>query len=393
MPSWSNWSGKQRANIAQLHFLRSEEDAQALVQRISQDRGQLRVAGATHSHSPLLVNPDGVIADLRGLTGVVSADRASLSAWVWGGSRIYALGRALAEHGMALHNQGDIDEQAIAGATATGTHGTGARLKNLSSAVIGARIVRADGEVVCCDAHEHSDIWQAARLHLGALGVITQLRLALKPIYKLREKAWQAPLAEILEQAREHTTGNRHFEFFWFPQTDTANVKTINETNDAPEYPIASEGERCAWSHEVLPNHRPHRHTEMEYSVPAEQGPACMLAIQALLHKRFPEIVWPVEYRSVAGDDVWLSPAMGRPTVTISVHQAIELDDEPYFRACEDIFLAHDGRPHWGKVNYLTGQQLAQRHEHWQDWWRVRDQLDPNGIFLNPYLKGLRDTH
>ena len=118
-----------------------------------------------------------------------------------------------------------------------------------------------------------------------------------------------------------------------------------------------------------------------------------MLAIQALLHKRFPEIVWPVEYRSVAGDDVWLSPAMGRPTVTISVHQAIELDDEPYFRACEDIFLAHDGRPHWGKVNYLTGQQLAQRHEHWQDWWRVRDQLDPNGIFLNPYLKGLRDTH
>jgi len=392
MPQWSNWSGKQSAGIANLHFIRSEEDAQALVRRASDEGHTLRVAGATHSHSPLLVNPAGIIADPKGLAGVVSTDADSRSAWVWSGSRIFALGRALAEQGLALHNQGDIDEQTIAGATATGTHGTGARLKNLSSAVIGARIVTASGEIISCDAHHETDVWQAARLHLGALGLITQLRLALKPSYKLREQTWKQPLQAALQEQAERSAAHRHFEFFWFPQTDTATVKVIDETNDSPEYPLAGEGERCAWSFEVLPNHRPHRHTEMEYSVPAEQGPDCMRALQNLLRTRFPDVVWPVEYRAQAADDVWLSPASGRATVTLSVHQAIDQDDEPYFRACEEIFLAHDGRPHWGKVNYLTGDQLAERHSHWDDWWQVRNRLDPNGGFLNPYLSKLRTT-
>ena len=389
MPHWSNWSGKQRAKIAGLHFLRSEADAQALIKRADAAGQTVRVAGATHSHSPLLVNPDGLILDAQGLAGVVASDTASLSAWVWAGTRIFALGAALADQGMALHNQGDIDEQAIAGATATGTHGTGAGLRNLSSAVIGARIVCANGDIITVDAHQEIDVWQAARLHLGALGLITQLRLALKPSYKLREQSWQAPLNDVLQQAQQGAE-QRHFEFFWYPQTDTANVKTIDETKDAPEYPLAEEGSRCAWSYEVLPNHRPHLHTEMEYSVPVEQGPACMLALQKLLQTRFPDVVWPVEYRLQAGDDVWLSPANGRATATISVHQAVELDDEPYFRACEEIFLAHDGRPHWGKVNYLSGQQLAERHPQWDDWWAVRDRLDPRQTFLNPYLKSLR---
>jgi L-gulonolactone oxidase len=165
--------------------------------------------------------------------------------------------------------------------------------------------------------------------------------------------------------------------------------KRIDETDDPPEYPLA-EGTRCAWSYEVLPSHRPDPHTEMEYSVPAERGPQCFAEIRELVTTRFPELTWPLEYRTVAADDVWLSMAHGRPTVTISVHQDAALDDEAVFRACEEVFLRHEGRPHWGKVHYLGGDVLAERHPHWRQWWRVRDAHDPDGTFLNDALEAWR---
>jgi FAD/FMN-containing dehydrogenase len=128
----------------------------------------------------------------------------------------------------------------------------------------------------------------------------------------------------------------------------------------------------------------------MEYSVPAGAGPECMAAIRDLIRRDFPDLRWPVEYRTVAADDVWLSMAFGRPTVTISVHQDIAEDEEPYFRACEEVFLTFGGRPHWGKVNYLNGDQLAGCYPHWLDWWKARDNLDPDGVFLNDYLRSIR---
>lgn len=130
----------------------------------------------------------------------------------------------------------------------------------------------------------------------------------------------------------------------------------------------------------------------MEYSVAAEDGPACMRDIAKLLREKFPEVRWPVEYRTLAADDVWMSTAYQRPTVTISVHQGVDAPDEPYFRACEEIFLAYQGLPHWGKVNYLSGAQLAAGHAKWQDWWAVRDQVDPTEVFLNPYLSGVKQS-
>ncbi|MEM7078869.1 MAG: D-arabinono-1,4-lactone oxidase [Pseudomonadota bacterium] len=389
MPAWNNWSGKLAAKPNDIVFLRSEADARALAAQADRAGRSIRTAGATHSHAPLVLHDD-IIANAQGLAGVESVDAQTQSAWVGAGSRIFTLGNALHRHGLALHNQGDIDQQAIGGATATGTHGTGRNLRNLSSAVLGARIALADGSVVACDANHENALWEAARLHLGAFGIVTALQLQLRPVYRLRERGWREPLDDLLANVEKHVNDNRHFEFFWYPRTDEASAKVINETEDACVYPLAAEGERCAWSHEVLPNHRPHPHTEMEYSIPAAHGPACMRAIAELLEQTFSDIQWPVEYRTLATDDVWLSTACGRDTVTISVHQDVRLDDEPYFRACEEIFLHYEGRPHWGKVNYLNAQQLADLHPHWADWWRVRDAVDPNGTFLNQYLRDLR---
>jgi FAD/FMN-containing dehydrogenase len=389
MPTWSNWSGRQRARPTAIHFVRSETDAQALVRDAAASGTSIRVAGAGHSHAPLVIN-DGIIVDASGLAGVIEIDAAARRAWVWAGTPIHTLGRPLHDAGLALRNQGDIDRQAIAGAVATGTHGSGRLLQNLSAAVTGARLVLASGEIADCAANENSDLWQVARLNLGAVGIVTRLELQLREAYKLAERGWSEAYEALQPKFDELINATRHFEFFWYPHNDTAIAKAIEETDAEPIYPLAEEGARCAWNYEVLPNHRPHRHTEMEYSVPAESGPACLAAIRDLIRSDFPELQWPVEYRTVAADDVWLSMAYERPTVTVSVHQDINEDDEPYFRACEAIFLSFDGRPHWGKVNYLDGAQLAACHPRWHDWWAVRDQVDPDQLFLNDYLRAIR---
>jgi len=389
MVSWTNWSGRWRGRPSTLQFIRSEADAAAVVQAAAAAGQTLRVAGAGHSHSPL-VPTDGIIVDAAGLAGVIDYDPETQRAWVWAGTRIYALGRPLHEAGLAMQNQGDIDRQSIAGAIATGTHGTGAGLKNLSASVTGARLVLASGAIVDCSATDNPELWQIARLNLGAVGLLTRLQLQLRPAYRLHERSWSVPFEALHPQLTSLVTQSRHFEFFWYPHNDTAVAKSIDETSEPAQYPLAQEGSRLAWSYEVLPNHRPHLHTEMEYSVPAADGPACLTDIRRLIQQDFPDLRWPVEYRTVAADDVWLSTAYQRPTVTISVHQDINEDDEPYFRACEEIFLSYAGRPHWGKVNYLDAAAMARAHPCWAQWWQARDAADPGGLFVNGYLDRLR---
>ncbi|MEM8923139.1 MAG: D-arabinono-1,4-lactone oxidase [Actinomycetota bacterium] len=371
--------------------LRSEADAAALAASVAAGGGTLRVAGAGHSHMPLV--PEETIVDVSALSGVLAVDHDAIggpTVTVGAGTPIHALGPALHRHGLALQNQGDIDRQLIGGATGTGTHGTGADLGGFSSVVLGARIATAGGDLVDCSPTAEPELWQAARLHLGALGIMTQLTLAVRPAYRLREQGERSSLDQVLPSLGERSRLSRHFEFFWFPTRDLAVIKVIEETDDAPEYPLAEEGSRVGWNYEVLPNHRTWLHTEMEYSVPIDQGPACLAAIRRLLADDHPDMGWPVEYRTLAADDVWLSTARDRPTVTISLHLPVDDDERPLFAAAEEVFRSFDGRPHWGKVNYLTGAELASMHADWDRWWAVRDRIDPSGAFLNDYLRSIR---
>ena len=140
----------------------------------------------------------------------------------------------------------------------------------------------------------------------------------------------------------------------------------------------------------MLANERAEKHTEMEYSVPIARGPACLRALRDRIARDFPDLRWPLEYRTIAADDLWISTASGRATATISVHQGAEIPDESLFRACEEIFAAHDGRPHWGKVHDRSAAELAALYPRWRDWWHARDRYDPRGVFVNPYLDSLR---
>ncbi|MGF1595983.1 MAG: D-arabinono-1,4-lactone oxidase [Acidimicrobiales bacterium] len=386
---WRNWSGRHVVRHGSLRHVRTEGDVVAAVTTAADRDAVVRVAGAGHSHQPL-VPTDGVILDVSALAGVIGTDGARHRATVWAGTPVYALGRPLHDAGLGLVNQGDIDRQFIGGAVATGTHGTGRELANLSSAVTGARIVLASGDVVDCGPDTEPDLWQVARHNLGAVGVVTRLELQAREAYRLREQGFTASFDELAGRLDELARAHRHFEFFWYPVADRAAVKTIDETDDEPDYPLGAEGERTGWSYEVLPNHRTWPHTEMEYSVPAAAGPSCLGAIRALLGAEFPTMPWPVEYRYLAADDVWLSTADGRETVTISLHQGVEVDDEPMFRAAEEVFRSFDGRPHWGKVHYLDGDELAAIHPGWNKWWAVRDAHDPAGVFLNDHLRSFR---
>ncbi len=386
---WTNWSGRQRCEPQRIHFARTEVDVVAVVAEATRNGTTVRIAGVGHSHMPL-VPTDGTILDISGFNGVITVDEATRTARVRAGTTIHALGLPLHEAGLALKNQGDIDRQSIGGAIATGTHGTGRHLQNLSASVIGARVVLASGDVVECSAAERPEVFKLIRLHLGAVGVVTELQLSVRESYVLHEQGFQAAFEEVCAHNKANVNDHRHFEFFWYPRSDRVVAKSIDETDELPIYPLGAEGARRAWSHEVLANHRPDLHTEMEFSVPIDEGPACLDEIRTLIRTDFPGLRWPVEYRTVARDDVWLSTAYERDVATISVHQGVDLPDEPLFRACEAVFRRYDGRPHWGKVNYFDQRDFASAHPRWYDWWSARDALDPAGTFLNDYLRSVR---
>ena len=258
MPTWVNWCGRHRARPSALRFVRSEEDAAAVVQEAASSGRELRAAGAGHSHAPL-VPTDGILVDTSGLAGVIETDPERRRAWVWAGTPIHTLGRPLHEAGLGLVSQGDIDRQTVAGAVSTGTHGSGVALPNLSAAVTGARLVLASGERAECRAGEHDALFQAARLGLGAVGLLTRLELQLRDAYRLAERGWSEPFDSLHPRLGELAGASRHFEFFWYPHSDQAVVKTADETEAPARYPLDPEGSRRAWSYEVLPSHRPTR--------------------------------------------------------------------------------------------------------------------------------------
>ncbi|MED5541195.1 MAG: D-arabinono-1,4-lactone oxidase [Actinomycetota bacterium] len=389
MAEWTNWSGKLSAEprrvvqVGTVDAIRSELLA-------ARDGGwSVRTAGTAHSHYPLLPT-DGVILDTRPLSGLVSVDKDAMTATFRAGTKIHACGRPLLEHGLGLLNQGDIDQQSVGGAIATGTHGTGIHLGSFSSAVTELSVLLVDGSVVTCGPDFETDLFEAARLSLGAVGVILEVTLQVREAYRLEEQRWLEPFESVMERIEELTTATRHFEYFWYPGQDRAICKSIDITEEPSQYPLGDEGQRLAWGFEVLPNQRLDPHTEMEYSIPTEHGPSCVADIKHLLSSSYPDVVWPIEYRTVAADDVWLSPARGRATVTVSIHEDVQRDETAYYRAAESVFRSYEGRPHWGKVHYLSTEDLAGDYDRWQDWWHVRDGVDPTGVLLNDALRELR---
>ena len=271
----------------------------------------LRAVGAGHSHKELVVDGD-IIADLQALSGVLSVDTDQGTAWVGGGSKIHTLGPAL--HRLVWHwPTKAISISRVSAVPQPPAPTVPAQACKIQQPSHGARIALASGTL--------SNVRQSKTANCGWLAACIWARLdhhrpaaAVRAVLSAARAQLDASLGDLLNDLDDLIANNRHCEFFWYPQTDSANLKVINPTDAPAQYPLGGEGERCAWNFEVLPNHRPHLHTEMEYSVQADHGPACMQAIQTLLNTTFTDVRWPVEYRTLAADDVWLrQPISGIP--------------------------------------------------------------------------------
>jgi FAD/FMN-containing dehydrogenase len=395
---WSNWSGSVSCRPRQLLLPGSEEEVVAIV-RVAAAAGQtVRVTGTGHSFTPLCASDD-VLLSLDRMAGIETVDAAERRAWIRAGTKIHDLGGPLAERGLALENQGDVDVQAIAGAVSTGTHGTGPTLGSISTQVVGLRIVTASGDVLDCSREADVEVFRAAQVALGSLGVITSVRLRLLPLYRLHEQVRREPLDVCLGRLDERIRANRHFEFFWYPTDELALTKTLNPTDRPPTATgiggeegsglSNAERERVDDSWRIFPTVRENRFNEMEYSVPAEQGVECFLEVRELMRRKHTLVAWPVEYRTVAADDIFISPAQGRATVAISIHQAAELPHAAFFDDAEKVFRRHQGRPHWAKMHSLARRELLELYPQWERFQSVRARLDPQRRFLNEHLRRL----
>jgi FAD-linked oxidoreductase len=424
---WKNWSGYVECPSTPVLTPGSGAELATTLADAVRDGRSVRLVGAGHSFSPLVAS-DGVIVSLDRLQGILSVDAATRVARVHAGTRLYALGAALAQRGLAMENLGDINVQSIAGATSTGTHGTGLGFGNLATQIGALKFVTADGREVVASPDENPELFAGGRIALGSLGVLTEVSLRLVPAYRLRLERGRMDLEECLAQADALVAANRQFEFYWLPHTETVLTKKWNIT-DAPvdksgvgrwvsdvlleniafgllcdvgkavpslcpplsrfcaSLVSASEQVDASWS--MLSTVRQVRFNEMEWSLPAERGADALREIKALIARREFPLMFPLEYRWVRGDDLWLSPNHGRDSVHISVHQYCGMPFEGYFDAVQAICLNHGGRPHWGKVHSLKAAQLARLYPRWDDFLALREKMDPKGLFLTPYLRGL----
>ena len=426
---WRNWAGTATATPARWCRPRSAGEIAAAVKDAAAAGLSVRALGSGHSFTPIAVT-DGMAIDLSLWTGIVAADTPAGLVTVRSGTTLRALNAALDGLGLAMANLGDIDAQTLAGALSTGTHGTGARLGGLATQVEALELILADGSLVSCSGSVRPALFAAARVGLGALGVISTVTLRCVPSFTLAADERPMPVEQVLEQFDSLAADNDHFEFYWFPYGRQALVK---RNNRIPADAVAVPGPMPSWrrfvefevmenaafgtlcrigraaprlipalnrlsaaalsprsytevSHRVLVTPRRVRFTESEYAVPRESLVEVLAELRRAVPRLDHPVMFPVEVRVAAADDIWLSTAYQRETAYIAIHQYSGLPYRAYFDAFESIVADVAGRPHWGKMHTLDAGRLGRLYPRHQDFRQVRAEVDPEGRFGNPYL-------
>ncbi|MGY4773022.1 D-arabinono-1,4-lactone oxidase [Kribbella sp. CWNU-51] len=428
MSTWRNWAGTESATGVEILRPSSTDELAAAVKSAAEQGKKLKAVGAGHSFTGCSV-PEQVMIRMDGLSSIIHADKDSGRVTVGAGTGLRKLNSGLAAFDLAMANLGDIDKQTISGAISTGTHGTGARLGGLATQVVALDLVTADGSVLHCSAEENPDVFAAARVSVGALGVISALTLQCVPAFLLHAQEMPLPLGDVLDGFDELADSNDHFEFYWFPHTDIALTKRNNRVG--PGVGPSPVGRVRGWvddellsnkvfeltnrlavrraslvprinriasralsareyvdaSYKVFCSERNVVFRESEYAVPRENVVDVIRRLRDWIDTSGARIPFPIEVRVAAPDDIWLSTAYGRDTAYIAIHQYHRLPHDPYFQAFERIVSDYNARPHWGKLHTLTAEDLRTRYPHFDDYLAVRTRLDPHHIFENPYTR------
>lgn len=425
--TWRNWGRNQVCRPKEIACPADTDGVANLIRRAARDGRRVRPIGSGHSFTPAALADDIQVRFDR-LGRVISADPHSGLVRVGAGIPLHRLNTELEARGLSMTNLGDIDRQTLAGAISTGTHGTGSRFGGLASQIRALQLVTGQGDVVECSADRQPELFAAARVGLGAFGVITEVTLQCEPLFHLVSDEEPMPLAVVQERFDELVDGNDHFEFFWFPHTGMTMTERHNRcpVGTAPPLPrwrqvvedeVLANGAFGAIqragrlapatipalnrvttralsarrysdvSHRVLITPRRVRFREMEYAVPREHTLDLVRGIRDWIDRNGARISFPIEVRVAAADDIWLSTACGRPTGYVAVHQYYRREFEPYFRAVEAIARELSGRPHWGKLHWLGPAELRTRYPRFDDALAVRDQVDPDRTFSGEYTR------
>jgi len=436
-PIWRNWAGNVTASPRRIAAPCTATDVAAEVRRAAADGLTIRMTGSGHSFTPAAA-ADGVLLRPDRLTAIRSVDAAAGTVTVEAGCPLHVLNAELLTRGLSLANMGDIQVQTVAGATQTGTHGTGRDVGGMASQVAGLELVLADGRIVSCSAAnpggglagpdgEPAALLDAARVGLGALGIVTAVTFNVVPSFLLEAREEPMSWSQVVSQLDELTTDNEHFEFYWFPHSEGCLTKR-NNRSDGPARPlprwryllddeflsnsvfgltnrvgrripaaippINSVSARALGArtyvdsaYKVFTSPRRVRFKEEEYAIPRAALPDVLAEVRSLFRRRDWRISFPIEVRVTPSDDVWLSTAYGRDSAYIAIHVFHTAPHEQYFNDVEAVMTSVGGRPHWGKMHTRDADYLAGVYPRMTDFVALRDQLDPDRRFGNAYLR------
>ncbi|MGW3588149.1 D-arabinono-1,4-lactone oxidase [Streptomyces fungicidicus] len=424
--TWRNWGGTVSARPAREVAPASVDELAASVRRAAEDGMPVKAVGTGHSFTSIAAT-DGLLVRPHLLTGIRDIDRAGGTVTVEAGTPLKRLNVALAREGLSLTNMGDIMEQTVSGATSTGTHGTGRDSASLAAQIRGLELVTADGSVLTCSPEENPEVFAAARLGLGALGIITAITFAVEPVFLLAAREEPMPFDRVCAEFDQLHAENEHFEFYWFPHTGNTNTKR-NNRSAGPERPVPqlkgwfedeflSNGvfQAANWvgravpatipalarissralsartytdiPYKVFTSPRRVRFVEMEYAIPREALVDTLRELKAMVDRSRLRVSFPVEVRTAPADDITLSTASGRDTAYIAVHMFKGTPYQGYFTAAERVFTAHEGRPHWGKIHTRDAEYFSRVYPRFGEFTALRDRLDPERRFRNDYLR------
>ena len=414
---WRNWSGNQASEPTEWLFPRDVDDLSKMVRGATQ---RLRLAGTSHSFSGLVPTNESIMS-LAYMTGISAIDTATKQFDVAANTFLAAVGEHLWQNGMSLENMPDINTQTFGGAIATSTHGTGVNFGSMSSTVKQVSLINGLGEQLQCSNSQNPELFNAVRNGIGVMGAVTEFKIQAQERYHLKETTWMMDLQEGLDTAEALKNQHRHFELFALPHADYILGVTLDEIDENQlEAPKAHQGDayetfrtlaniidtvpalrnfiinkgastveketRTGRSHEIFGNVRDILFNEMEYSVPAEHGIACLKEILDAITKHDIDVIFPLEVRFVKADDVWLSPFYQRESCAISCHNFHDKDYKKYFALIEPIFWKYDGRPHWGKIHTLAAKEQRARYPMFDEFLKVRAAMDPKNLFTNDHI-------
>ena len=424
--TWRNWAGNVTSRPIREISPASTEELAAAVRKAAEDGLKVKAVGTGHSFTAAAAT-DGVLIRPELLTGIREIDRTAMTVTVEAGTPLKRLNAALAREGLSLTNMGDIMDQTVAGATSTGTHGTGRDSASIAAQITALELVTADGSLLTCSEKENPDVFAAARVGLGALGVVTAITFAVEPVFLLTAREEPMAFDRVTAEFDQLFAENEHFEFYWFPHTGNCNTKRNNRSAG----PAAPPGQISAWiedellsngvfqlvvslgravpatiptiakvssralsartytdiPYKVFTSPRRVRFLEMEYALPREAAIGALREVKAMIDRSPLRVSFPVEVRTAPADDIALSTASGRESAYIAVHLYRGTPHQAYFTAVERIMTAHGGRPHWGKVHTRDAEYFAEVYPRFGEFTALRDRLDPQRLFGNDYLR------